>query len=83
MDWTKANCKGMDPNLFVKYDPVTFSEIDPPKEIQDVCFACDILVPCREFAIETRQEGYWGGTSFRNRDRIRRKRREANPITPD
>lgn len=73
-----AACLGLDPNLFVRYDPDTFQEIDPEPNIQAICQTCAIMDDCREFAITHFEEGWWGGTSFRNRDRIRRKRREAN-----
>jgi hypothetical protein len=73
-----AACLGLDPNLFVQYDPDTFQEIDPDPDIQAVCQTCAIMDDCREYAITHFEEGWWGGTSFRNRDRIRRKRRETN-----
>lgn len=78
MDWELALCRGLDPNLFVQYDYDTFQEIDPEPHIRAICDDCPIIDDCREFAITNFEEGWWGGTSFRNRDRIRRKRRETN-----
>ena len=81
--WGLAKCKGLDPNLFVIYDPDTFQEIDPEPHIQALCEDCPISEACREYAIVNFEEGWWGGTSFRNRDRIRRKRREENSAKKD
>jgi WhiB family redox-sensing transcriptional regulator len=36
-----------------------------------VCHRCDVREPCLAYAIEHRAAGVWGGTSDRQRKRIR------------
>lgn len=45
---------------------------------KEVCARCPVRVECVEYAIETRQWwGIWGGTTPRQRQRIRRQRRQV------
>jgi hypothetical protein len=77
VEWSKAACKGLG-NQFVLYDPVTFSEIDPEPRYQAVCNDCLIIKSCYAYALANYVDGWWGGTSSRHRDRIRRKERAKN-----
>lgn len=36
-----------------------------------VCQACSVRVPCLAFAVETRQDGIWGGTTSDERHAMR------------
>jgi WhiB family transcriptional regulator, redox-sensing transcriptional regulator len=73
-DTTLANCRGLDPDLF-----------HPPRGRNDlaaaavaVCAGCQVIEPCRTYAIANNVTGIWGGTTGRDR----RPLRAALPATP-
>jgi WhiB family redox-sensing transcriptional regulator len=73
MSWQeRANCLGLDPDLF-------FPERgEPVDQAKNVCVSCEVRVECLEYALEAGERfGVWGGTSERERRRIRRQRRLA------
>lgn len=66
---SEALCAGLPVEVFV---PDT-SAFGPAK---DICAKCPVRVPCREYALDTRQEyGVWGGTDPGERRKILRWRR--------
>jgi WhiB family transcriptional regulator, redox-sensing transcriptional regulator len=72
-DWfQRAACIGCDPDLFF---PERGEHTRPAKE---VCRGCPVREECLEFALATVEKfGIWGGTSERERRRIRRDRAAA------
>ena len=69
-----AVCRGMDTNLFFpgRGDPV-------PAVVVEACAACPVAGPCLDYALSRPLHecpGVWGGTSERERRRIRRERSE-------
>jgi WhiB family redox-sensing transcriptional regulator len=73
-DWmADAACHGTEPDLFF---PLGTGEPDSP-EVVAACRRCSVRRECGEYAIETRQAGYWGGMSEDERagERRRRQRR--------
>jgi WhiB family transcriptional regulator, redox-sensing transcriptional regulator len=67
-----ANCKGLDTNLF---HPLRGASTKEPKA---VCAACVVRSECLEYALAHGiTAGCWGGTSERERRRIRRERRRS------
>jgi len=75
-DWrVNAACRDTNPELFfpVGTTGVALSQIAAAKE---VCFGCQCMDDCLEFALVTNQDsGVWGGTSEEERRQIRRRRR--------
>src|SRR5579862_3178535 len=77
-DWqSRANCMGVDPDLFF---PERGSST---REAKEVCRGCVVREDCLNFAIANGEKfGIWGGMSERERRRVRRARilalREAN-----
>ncbi len=67
-----ANCLGVDPDLF-------FPERGgSTREAKQVCRGCVVRVECLEYALSNGEKfGIWGGTSERERRRIRRQRAYA------
>lgn len=65
----RASCNGMDPEIF-------FPERgDNPNPAKAICANCQVKDECLEDAIaNTERTGIWGGTSERERRRIRRRR---------
>lgn len=69
-EWiAKANCRGIDPELFF---PERGESLRPA---QEVCAGCVVRDECLEYAIAYGEHhGIWGGTSERERRRLRRVR---------
>jgi WhiB family redox-sensing transcriptional regulator len=66
----RANCLGVDPDLFFPERGAS------TKEAKSVCARCEVKDECLEFAITNAEKfGIWGGLSERERRRIRRERR--------
>lgn len=67
-----GSCRGMDPDIFF---PDRGDSLAPAKEI---CVECIVKDECLEYAVEHGERfGVWGGTSERERRRIRKRRRQA------
>ena len=65
----RANCMGVDPDLF-------FPERGgSTREAKDVCRGCVVREDCLEYALANGEKfGIWGGMSERERRRVRRAR---------
>ena len=67
-----ANCRGLDPDLFYPERGAS------TREAKAVCQGCVVREECLEFALRRGEKfGIWGGTSERERRRIRKARRLA------
>ena len=65
----RANCLGVDPDLFFP------ARGAPTKEAKAVCGGCEVKMECLEYALRHGEKfGIWGGMSERERRRIRRQR---------
>ncbi len=65
----RANCMGVDPDLFF---PERGSST---REAKEVCRGCVVLEDCLEYALANGEKfGIWGGLSERERRRLRRQR---------
>lgn len=72
-DWMQEGlCRDMDPEFFFPSDGVGV------EAAKAVCAQCPSRLPCLEYALRNRiDQGVWGGTSERERRRIRAARRRA------
>ena len=65
----KANCMGVDPDLFFPERGAS------TREAKEVCRGCVVRLECLEYALANGEKfGIWGGMSERERRRIRRAR---------
>ena len=65
----RANCLGVDPDLFFPERGAS------TKEAKAVCGGCEVKSECLEYALRHGEKfGIWGGMSERERRRIRRQR---------
>jgi WhiB family redox-sensing transcriptional regulator len=65
----RANCLGVDPDLFFPERGAS------TKEAKGVCTGCEVRMACLEYALRNGEKfGIWGGLSERERRRIRRQR---------
>src|ERR1700728_389916 len=73
---SRANCMGVDPELFFPERGAS------TREAKEVCRGCVVREDCLEYAVANGEKfGIWGGLSERERRRIRRRRaveRQAN-----
>ena len=69
-DWhDRANCLGVDPDLFFPERGAS------TREAKEVCRGCVVREDCLEYALRNSEKfGIWGGMSERERRRIRRQR---------
>ena len=69
-DWRSlAACRGLDTELFFP------GRGESAPEATAACAACVVQAECRNYAVESRQLfGIWGGTSERQRRRLRAER---------
>ncbi len=64
-----ALCRGMDPDLFFPER----GDLNATREAKKVCATCPHQAPCLEYALVHHEEhGVWGGTSPRDRRRLRK-----------
>lgn len=72
-EWMQvALCRDMDPELFFPSDGVGV------ETAKGICMGCPARMDCLEYALRNRiDQGVWGGTSERERRRIRTARRRA------
>lgn len=67
-----GSCRGMDPDIFF---PDRGESLAPA---QAVCAECIVAEECLEYALDNGERfGVWGGTSERERRRIRRARKQG------
>ena len=65
----RANCLGVDPDLFFPERGAS------TREAKSVCRSCEVRVDCLEYALDHGEKfGIWGGLSERERRRLRRRR---------
>ena len=66
---TRANCMGVDPDLFFPERGAS------TREAKEVCRGCVVRDDCLEYALDNGEKfGIWGGMSERERRRLRRAR---------
>jgi WhiB family redox-sensing transcriptional regulator len=65
----RANCLGVDPDLFFPERGAS------TREAKAVCRGCEVRAECLEYALDHGEKfGIWGGLSERERRRVRRQR---------
>ncbi|MFE5037127.1 WhiB family transcriptional regulator [Streptomyces sp. NPDC056683] len=71
-----AACAGNATNLFF---PVGTSAdaFAQEQEAKRVCHTCPVMAECLEFAMDTGQQGIWGGLNEDERRRLRKNQRRA------
>lgn len=80
-DWRQnATCREYDPELFFPAGE-TGIHVLQAREAKAVCRRCPVMETCLNWAMETRQQGVWGGTTETDRDSLRRRaaRRRNRP----
>jgi WhiB family redox-sensing transcriptional regulator len=65
---SQGACRHEDPELFF---PISDGAAHLVAAAKAVCQACSVRASCLAFAVETRQDGIWGGTTSDERHAIR------------
>jgi WhiB family redox-sensing transcriptional regulator len=73
----RALCLGTDPDLFF---PDKGDSNPAIAAAAATCIGCPVRSQCLEYAIRHDQPGIWGGTTERERKRIRRARNQARAV---
>lgn len=66
----RAACKGMDSDIFfpVKGRPTEAAEVTA----REACARCPVIRPCLDWALKHEVDGFWAGTSPRDRYKLRK-----------
>lgn len=75
----KPLCAEVDPELFFPQEidlgtnkiAAVYSDASAAKNI---CYSCPLMADCLEYAINSQEIGIWGGTTERQRERLRKRR---------
>lgn len=73
LDERRGLCATEDPELFSDTTGRGRARLDRMDKAKAICAECPFKAPCLAFALETFQEGVWGGTNDEERTWMRRK----------
>jgi len=73
VDWTKANCKGIDTTLFFQEDELLKRRNISLNYVRQVCFMCPIRRECYEYGYTKERWGMFGGVTSWERNEIAKK----------
>lgn len=80
-DWQDlAECRGMDPRLFVFQEPRSGVRDRKVIKAKAVCATCPVRAECLDDALGWESIGVFGGTTEDERRRMRRQRRRTNNL---
>jgi predicted RecB family nuclease len=75
VEYGQPLCREVDPDLFF---PVKSDDQTHLRMIRNICNSCTVKQKCFEYALNDPYIlGIWGGTTYRQRERIRQQRRIA------
>jgi len=72
-DWTKANCKGINTDLFFLEEDLLRRKGLEIRYIRQVCFGCPIRRECYKYGYEKERWGMFGGVTSWERNEIAKK----------
>ncbi len=71
----EGNCRDVDPSVFFIPGYIKGDDLERRRiKAKDFCSLCVVRSECREYAIDNKEEGIWGGTTERERNKIRGQR---------
>lgn len=73
-----ANCASTDPEIFYAEEIYVPGKVMPigskyayESQAKSICHECPLINKCLEFALDNYEMGIWGGTTERDRQRLR------------
>ncbi|WP_280521659.1 WhiB family transcriptional regulator [Rhodococcus sp. B50] len=81
---TRADCRFIDPSIFFPSDDESRGMRQRrERTAKQICTSCPVRIPCRDYALETRERhGIWGGTSEADRRRERHPQARNGRLVP-
>lgn len=77
-DWMgEAVCKGQTHHFFAPHGEQADAREAREAIARSICQTCSVLVECREYAREHREQGFWGAENDEERTEHRRRTRHA------
>ena len=73
VDWTKANCKGINTDLFFQEDELLRRKHIEIRYIRQICFTCPIRRECYQYGYTKERWGMFGGVTSWERNEIAKK----------
>ena len=73
IDWTLANCKGINTDLFFLEEELLKKKHAEIKYIRQICFACPIRRECYQYGYTKERWGMFGGVTSWERNEIAKK----------
>jgi WhiB family transcriptional regulator, redox-sensing transcriptional regulator len=80
-DWlASAACKGQTEHFFAPHGEQ--AEAREAREVvaRQICRSCSVILECRDYARDNREQGFWGGENDEQRLEARRRARRAAPV---
>lgn len=71
-DATDAKCREIDPEIFFPENNQSYAEI---RVILSLCSNCPVFAKCHDYALKHDVVGWWAGTTYADREKIRRRKR--------
>lgn len=80
----RAACRGVDTNLFFPHSPSRGRGATRIiQQAKSICARCPVRDECLKTALENNERGIWGGTTYRERKKLRAEHRQRHAETPD
>jgi len=71
VDWEQASCRGVWTKMFFIENKAEAAVMTPA--LRRLCRDCPILSECREYSVVHENNGFWGGMTKDERQRLRAK----------
>lgn len=68
-DTSKANCLGVDPELFFPNGAIA---PQTEKTLRRICMSCDVFWECYDYSLNVKVIGFWAGTTDTQRKSLRK-----------
>jgi WhiB family transcriptional regulator, redox-sensing transcriptional regulator len=80
-DWMSSGaCKGRTEHFFAPHGEQAEAREAREAVARAICTTCEVLLDCRQYARENREQGYWGGENDDERTEARRRGRRTGAI---
>jgi WhiB family transcriptional regulator, redox-sensing transcriptional regulator len=64
IDWMpNGACRGKSELFFAPFAERPEARVRREAQARSICHACEVVIPCRGYARENRELGFWGGES--------------------
>jgi hypothetical protein len=82
VDWSKANCRGLNTDFFFMEEDLLKNKAMAHKQIRKICFRCPIRQQCLEVGFAFERYGMWGGVASLERHDIVKGNYDSRILSP-